>query len=388
MYDIYLDNNATTRLTSEVKAALLEALNVTVGNPSSAHSCGSRAREMLRQAREAVAALLGGEPDQVIFVSGATEANNTVLRSVVGRRASGARVITTQVEHSSILRTCDYLEAGGADIVRLPVDARGLADVSDLRSAINDRTALVSVQWVNNETGVIQPIEIITETCRQAGVPFHTDAAQAVGKLRMELGTLPISYVSVAAHKLHAPQGVGALWARDSSGIRQLLFGGDQEQGRRAGTENLLGVVGFGAAARTRTEKLAEVREYLRRLRDEFEASVLAEVPDTRINGSTADRVTNCSNILFSGVDGEALVARLDQENICCSQGSACTSSRPEPSYVLRAMGLSEEEAYSSVRFSFSELNAPTEIDIVVDALKRQCSCLRAFAARRGSHAV
>jgi cysteine desulfurase len=260
--------------------------------------------------------------------------------------------------------------------------------MTDLAEAIDDHTTLVSIQWVNNETGVIQPVEAIGAICRERNVRFHTDAAQAAGKVPMELRDLPIDYASFSGHKLHAPQGVGTMWCRDTRSLRPLLHGGSQENSHRAGTENILGIIGFGVAARARRLRFDEIVTSVKALRDEFETRVLADVPQTKVNGATDQRVWNCTNILFEGVDGTALVARLDQEGICCSQGSACTSMRPEPSYVLRAMGLSESEAYASVRFSFSELNSHEDIDVTLEALKRLCSQIRALMGKKNRIAV
>jgi len=385
--NVYLDNNATTFPLPEVKKALLEAAAEDLGNPSSAHEAGARSRARICRAREDVAALFGVAEDELVFTSGATEANSTVLRSLSGAEKV-QRVVTTQVEHSSILRTCEFLETRRVEVVFLPVDDRGLIRLTNLAEAMDGHTVLVSIQWVNNETGVIQPVEAIGSICHERNVPFHTDAAQAGGKVPMELRDLPIDCASFAGHKLHAPQGVGVLWYRDMRHLRPLLHGGSQENSHRAGTENILGIIGFGAAARARHLRFSEIAESVKALRDEFEARVLADVPQTKVNGATDQRVWNCTNILFEGVDGTALVARLDQEGICCSQGSACTSMRPGPSYVLRAMGLSEKEAYASVRFSFSELNSRDDIGLTVEALKKLCSQIRTLMGKRNRVAV
>lgn len=382
MQDCYLDNNATTKVLPEVRQAVEEAMAVGFGNPSSSHAAGDRSRAFVLRSRDALAALIGAEPESIIFTSGGTEANNMILRSVPLGRNGTASIVTTAVEHSSILRTCEYLESQGVRVTYLPVDKAGLIDLSELEAAVVPGTCLVSVQWVNNETGVVQAVGEIAGICRTRSVPFHTDAAQAVGKLGIEVKRLPIDFLSLAAHKFHGPQGVGAVYARSRRLLRPLLFGGDQEAGLRAGTENLPGIVGMGKAAEMRRSRLERIQAMLRQLRDRFEERVFHLVPESFVNGAAARRVCNTSNLRFPGVDGQALVARLDLEGFRCSQGSACTSRRPEPSYVLRAMGLSEEDAYSSVRFSFSEENTVAEADGAAEAVARLCRELRAMSAR------
>ena len=377
---IYFDNNATTHLLPEVQSALLEAATKGLGNPSSAHRGGAVARSLIREAREALARLLGCAADKLIFTSGATEANNTVLRSAIAHSTEQARIVTTVIEHSSVLMACEALEQDGVDVVYLPVNRDGVIDLERLDRATNKPTDLVSVQWVNNETGIIFPIAEVAELCRSKGIPLHIDSAQAVGKLPLDLDAAPIDFVSIAGHKFHAPQGIGVLYVREPGSMRPLLHGGDQEGGIRAGTENILGIVGLGCAAEMRHENLDHSIDRMSSLRDAFESAVMDAVPDIRVNGGNVPRACNCSNLLFEGVNGEALVARLDQVGIQCSQGSACTNQRPEPSYVLRAMGLTEDEAYSSVRFSFSVLNTPDEIDQAVKKIAALCESLRVFA--------
>ena len=379
--EIYLDNNATNRPLEEVCDAMVGVLRDGFGNPSSSHAAGDRGRDYLRNSRHFVAELVGADADRIVFTSSGTEANNMVLLSAVTRACSHrCRVVTTDTEHSSILKMVEHLQAQGVEVVMVPVGRKGLVDLDRLNSEITPETSLVSVQWVNNETGVIQPIESIGEICRSRSVPFHTDACQAVGKLSMHTDRMPIDLMTLTAHKFHGPQGVGAVYARDPGWLVPVFHGGPQENELRAGTENLPGIVGFGKAAETRALHFEAIVSKLARLRDQLQELVLRLVPDVTVNGDSLDRVCNTTNLFFHNVDGQALVARLDQKGIRCSQSSACTNQRPEPSYVLRAMGLSEEEAYSSVRFSFSGFN--TEEEIVAVAIRDICVKLRGFAAQ------
>jgi len=375
---IYLDNNATTHLDERVRACIAETMARPVANASSAHSAGDRTRRLVEQAREQVAQLIGGLPERIFFNSGCTEGNNQVLMSAI-RGHEPARIVTTAVEHSSVLKTCEHLESLGHTVVYLPVDGGGCIDLSDLSRALQLPVDLVSVQWTNNETGVIMPIEEIGALCRQANVRFHTDAAQAVGKLSMRVSDLPIDFLTLSGHKLHAPPGIGAVYCAEQVRLTPLLHGGPQEEERRPGTENILGIVGLGAAAAIRINDLHDYIQHAAQLRDEFEAAVLARIPGTSVNGDRNHRVCNSTNLRFAGTNGEALVAQLDLHDIFCSQSSACTNSRPEPSYVLRAMGLNEEEAYDSVRFSFSAMNTRAEVSETINILDKCCSKLRAF---------
>jgi len=381
--EIYFDNNATTIPLAEVQDAIVHALGAAFGNPSSAHTGGDRSRSDLREARNQVAALLGGERDAFVFTGSGTEANNLVFHSAVARASSSRRrIVTTATEHSSVLKMVEHLENQGVEAVVVPVAHDGRVKFEFLDRAITPDTSLVSVQWVNNETGVIQPIEEIGELCGSRGVPFHTDACQAVGKLPMTIAALPVDLLTLTAHKFHGPQGVGAVYARDPTWLVPMLHGGPQENGLRAGTENLPGIVGIGKAAEIRQQELEAIARRLGRLRDQFEQHVLQLVPDVTINGNVENRVCNTTNLYFHGVDGQALVARLDQEGIRCSQSSACTNQRPEPSYVLRAMGLSEDDAYASIQFSFGVFNTEREVETAAVTIRELCAQLRGFAAQ------
>ncbi len=380
--EIYLDNNATTQPLPEVREAMIAVLGADFGNPSSAHSAGDRTRERISIVRETVARLIGANSDQIFFTSGGTEANNTVLNTIIQRswkKSGTVRIVTTPVEHSSIIKMCDFLEGRDVEVVYAPINASGLLDWPAFESLVTPQTDLVSVQWVNNETGVIQPVDKIGYLCQSRGVLFHTDAAQAVGKLPVKVLDLPVDFLTLTGHKFHGPQGIGAIYAKARRSLFPLLWGGSQEEGLRPGTENVSGIVGIGRAAQLRFEGFDHVCQHLKILRDIFEDRILSQISDVRVNGDLGNRICNTTNLMFHEVDGQALTARLDQEGIRCSQSSACTNQRPEPSYVLRAMGLSEINAYASVRFSFSELNTFEEIDFVVKQIKNLCEQLRRF---------
>jgi cysteine desulfurase len=376
---IYLDHNATTPLLPEAWEAMQPYWRVDFGNPSSLHGMGERAARAVREAREEVARLLGArDGSEVIFTSGATESNNAVFRSVSVAEGARGRVATTAVEHSSVLRIAKALqEEGRAEIVLSPVDGLGNLDPEELAGAAIEGTALVSVMMANNETGVIFPVEEIGRRIKSKGILFHVDAVQAAGKLPFSVKDSPIDFLSVSAHKLGGPKGVGALYVKHGTPFHPFLFGGSQEKGRRAGTENVPGIVGFGAAARYRRGRLVEAGNEMRKLRDYFEGEVLRTLPQVKINGDPSNRLPNTTNLAFQGVDSEALLILLDEEGVCASSGSACLSGAPEPSHVLKAMGCSDEQARGSVRFSFGEGNTYAEAGEVVRILARLVSRLR-----------
>jgi cysteine desulfurase len=356
----YFDNNATTRPLPEVVDAMVEILGARFGNASSAHSGGEEARTALAKARSSVAELLDADSEQIVFTSSGTEANNMALLSGLGGNRG---LITSTIEHSSIVQMAIHLEGQGISVCRLNPNRAGVVTVTSVAQAIAEtKPALVSIQWVNSETGVIQPVSEIAEICREAGVLFHTDAAQAVGKLPVSASSIDADFVTCTAHKFHGPAGIGVVYAKDPKFLVPVFHGGDQEHGVRAGTENLAGIVGTGVAATIRRNSLDTVVQDLARIRDEFEERLQSEFPWIEINGGSESRVCNTSNLHFPSLDGQALVAQFDGAGIQCSQSSACTNLRPEPSYVLRAMGLSEKEAYASVRFSFGVFNSVSEV--------------------------
>lgn len=368
--EIYFDNNATTRPLPEVREEVLKVMGPEFGNPSSAHSTGERARKHLSQARAQLAQLIGSDSSRITFTSSGTEANNMAFYSCTRDQNSGCEILTTSIEHSSIQKMSNFLKLNGVSVKRLEVNSQGLINLEELKESINENTSLVSIQWVNNETGVIQPISEIGQICTDASVPLHTDAAQAVGKIEMNIQEMPIDFLSLTGHKFHSPQGTGAIYCKDKFVLAPMLFGGFQEEGFRPGTENVPGITGMGKAAEIRQKNLLELISKMKDLRDRFEAMVLDFVPGTKVNGDTKNRVCNTSNILFGGIDGRRLVKELDQNGVRCSQSSACTNFEVAPSYVLQAMGLTEEEAYSSIRFSFSVENTYEEIDSAIEILR------------------
>ncbi len=378
--EIYFDNNATTKPLPEVREEVCKLLGEDFGNPSSIHSTGERARKYLGNARQHLADLLGCEPGNIIFTSSGTEANNLVLYScTIGSGGSGgkSRIVTSNVEHSSINKMCSFLKIHGVEIEYINVDPSGFLNMKDLEKALEKKTDLVSIQWVNNETGIIQDIDSIAGICKEKGVPFHTDSAQAVGKLEFKIAGIDIDYLALAAHKFHAPQGVGAIYTKDKMTIHPVLFGGFQEEGFRPGTENLPGIVGMGKAAEIRKENIKQTVRHMCDVRSRFESMILERIPASRVNGSTEKRICNTTNIMFGGIDGRRLTMMLDEEGIRCSQSSACTNFDTAPSFVLKAMGLSDEEAYASIRFSFSEENTAEEIEEAVEIIVKNYEQLK-----------
>ncbi len=371
---IYLDNNATTPLLSEVADAMHEVMALPYGNPSSPHSVGEGTRGLIEDAREQVAELININLDNLIFTSCGSEANNQAILSALS--ASGLkRIVTSSVEHSSVKKLCENLQLKGVSVEFLPVDSSGLIDLKDLEDSLKVNRAVVSVQWVNNETGVIQPVSEIAAICKKYNCLFHTDAAQALGKIDIDVSSFEPDYLTITAHKINGPQGVGAIYAKDIKKLIAIVVSGTEEFGKRGGTENLLGIVGFGKACEIRKRDYNESIKKMREFRDIFENIIHKSLPELKINGSRNQRVCNTTNIQFPGVDGRAMMGKLDSENVICSQTSACVSQIPEPSFVLIAMGLDAEEAFSSLRISFSSLNTMVEAknaaDKVIEVYKK-----------------
>lgn len=341
-------------------------------NPSSESHSASDVRHHLDASRQAVAALVGASTENIVFTSGGTESNNLAILSGLDLcQKKHKKLITTEIEHASIQSLLPKLEEKGVSVVTLKPDVNGQIKFKEIVSFIDEETSVVSLQWANNETGVLQPVNEVARHCKQLGVFFHTDASQFVGKGRMNFSESSIDALTLTGHKFHGPKGIGAVVFKKCPKSSIMLFGGSQEMGVRPGTENVQGIIGMGTASESRRERLNEVCLYLQSLRDRFEKRLCHELPDIQINGVSAERVPNTSNVLFPRIDGAILVHRLDMEGIECSQTSACTQARPEPSHVLTAMGLSEEEAYSSVRFSFSELNNAEELDLAVKTIAK-----------------
>ena len=378
---IYLDNNATTQLDPAVIEEILPFLTKYYGNPSSGYGFAAMARKAINLARERLAALLGCEPNEIVFTSGGTESDSAVISSALQLEARGGHVITSAVEHSAVLRPCQDLAKRGCDVTFLGVDRHGNLDLGELEAAIRPETALVSIMWANNETGVIFPIEKIAEICREKGVLFHTDAVQATGKIPMRLRDTAINFLSLSAHKLHGPKGVGALYVRRGTRFSPLIAGGGQENGHRGGTENVASIVGLGKAAELALKYLAEGKCSIRSMRDRLEKSVLETISGVSVNGADASRLSNTSSLSFEGIESPAALLLLDRQGICCSAGSACRTGSQEASHVLRAMNPSADGARRSLRFSFGRFNTDAEIDRAIEIVPKVIEKLRQSAA-------
>jgi cysteine desulfurase len=384
---IYLDNNATTQLDPAVIEEMLPFLTKYYGNPSSGYGFAAIARKAINLARERLAALLGCEPTEIVFTSGGTESNNAVIhsalqfeprgKSATGRIRRGEHVITSAVEHSAVRRPCQDLGNVGCDVTFLGVDQHGNLDLTELEAAIRPETALVSIMWANNETGVLFPIEKIAEICRQKGAVFHTDAVQATGKIPMHLRDTAINFLSLSAHKFHGPKGVGALYVNRGTKFNPLVAGGSQENGRRGGTENVASIAGLGKAAELALKYLAEGQCNTRSMCDRFEKSVLETVSGASVNGAGAARLPNTSSFSFEGIESPAALLLLDRQGICCSAGSACRTGSQEASHVLRAMNPAGDGARRSLRFSFGRFNTDAQIDRAIEVVPKVIEKLR-----------
>lgn len=378
---IYLDNNATTQVHPEVCAAMEPYVSGGLyGNPSAGYRFGKKAREAIDGARCQVAALLAVEQEEIVFTGCGTESINTAIHSALRCCPERRHVVTTAGEHSATEKPCAQLESRGYRVTRLGLDGEGLIDLGELAAAVSSAdTALVSLIWANNETGVLAPVEEAAEIVRGKGVLFHTDAVQAVGKLPLSLAGSAVSMLSLSGHKLHAPKGVGALYLNRQARFEPWLLGGGQEGGRRSGTENVAGIVGLGKAAELLKNALDNEghQQHLQKLRDRLEQALLGRVPNTLVNGHRDKRLPNTSNLCFEGVDAEGLLILLDNAGICCSPGSACGTGSVKPSRVLTAMGFPPARSRSSVRFSVSLFTSENEIDRAVDAVEQAVNKLR-----------
>ena len=374
---VYFDNNATTRVADEVFEEMKPYFCRLYGNPSSMHSFGGQVGRQLRQARARVAQLLGCDPSEIIFTSGGTESNNMAIKGALATVPQKRKVITTRVEHPAVLAVCRDLENHGYAVVEVGVDRSGLLDLDELEHELDDDTALVSVMYANNETGVLFPAERIAEMTAARGILFHTDAVQGVGKVPLNLSRSNIDLLSLSGHKLHGPKGVAALYVRRGTRLAPFMLGGHQEGGRRAGTENVPGIIGLGKACQLAAEYMEQETRQVRKLRDKLENAILQSCPGSRLNGDRENRLPNTSNISFEYIEGEAILLMLDRYGICASSGSACTSGSLEPSHVLRAMGVPFTAAHGSVRFSLSRYNTEQQVDYTIEKMPQIVSRLR-----------
>ncbi len=380
--EVYFDNNATTRVLPEVAAAMQPYLTELYGNPSSIHRFGAQVAEKISEARIRVASLIGAsDPIEVIFTSCGTEGDNAAIRGMLEARPDKRHIVTTQVEHPAVLGLCQHLEKRGYRVTWLGVNRDGMLDLEELRHSLTDDTALVSVMLANNETGVIFPIDKIGEIVKAKGVPFHVDAVQAVGKIPLQVKARPVDLLTLSGHKFHAPKGIGALYVRRGLTFPPFIIGGHQEKNRRAGTENVTGIVGMGEAAEVAQRNLAKEAEGVRALRDQLEQTLLQAFPDCRINGHGSERLPNTSNISFRYLEGESILVLLDQYGICASTGSACTAGSAEPSHVLRAMGVAPDWLQGAVRFSLSRFNTAEEVRYVNEKIPLVVQRLQGLSA-------
>jgi len=387
----YLDYNATTPVDPAVLDAMLPYLGENFGNAGSVHSAGQRARAAVDDARESVAALLSAKPSEIVFTSGGTEADNLAICGTIAAAAQPRKhIVTTAVEHHAVLQTCEaFIGEGvdkgiekGTDVTVIPVDSTGVVDPEAIRRALRPETALISVMLANNECGAIQPIEEIGRIAAEAKIRFHCDAVQAAGKIPVDARRLGADLLSISAHKIYGPKGVGALYVRSSTPLVPLFRGGHAERDRRPGTENVPGIVGLGKAAELARLRLAEDAARIAPLRDRLESALLERIPGVRVNGDTARRVPNTSNLTFPGAGGEALLISLDLQGIACSTGAACSSGSTEPSHVLLALGLSHDAARSSLRFSLGRQTTPEEIDYAIAVVPGVAERIRALSPR------
>jgi cysteine desulfurase len=380
--EVYLDNNATTRVLPEVAEAMLPFLTEHYGNPSSIHRFGSAVGERLTVAREQVGNLIGAaDPIEIIFTSCGTEGDNAAIRGILEARPNKRHIVTTQVEHPAVLGLCQHLEKKGYRVTWLSVDENGGLDVEELRSALTDDTALVSVMWANNETGVIFPIEQIGAIVKAKGIPLHVDAVQAAGKIHLKVKDLPVDLMTISGHKFHAPKGIGALYVKRGLTFPPFMIGGHQERNRRGGTENVPGIIGMGKAAEVAFSRIDSDAARIRGLRDQLESLLLRSCPGSRVNGGAQKRLPNTCNISFRYLEGESILVLLDQQGICASTGSACTAGSAEPSHVLRAMKVPPDWLQGAVRFSLGRFNTEEEIDYVNEKMPAIVQRLERFSS-------
>ncbi|RUT02404.1 cysteine desulfurase NifS [Dulcicalothrix desertica PCC 7102] len=377
---IYLDNNATTKVDPEVVEAMLPYFTDYYGNPSSMHTFGGQVGKAVNKAREQMAALLGANESEIIFTSGGTEGDNAAIKAALLAQPDKRHIVTTQVEHPAVLALCKQLENQGYTVTYLSVNGKGQLDLNELEASLTGNTALVSIMYANNETGVVFPIEQIGLRVKECGALFHVDAVQAVGKIPLDMKTSTIDMLTMSGHKIHAPKGVGALYVRRGTRFRPMLIGGGQERGRRSGTPNVPGIIALGKAAELELMHLEEATKRERILRDKLEQAILSKIPDCEVNGGGSERLPNTTNIGFKYIEGEAILFGLNQYGICASSGSACSSGSLEPSHVLRSMGLPYTILHGSIRFSLCRYTTEDEIDTVITVLPAIIERLRALS--------
>jgi cysteine desulfurase len=384
MNRVYLDYNATTPVEPEVLDAMLPYFSAEFGNASSIHTFGQKARAAVETAREQVAALIGARPQEIFFTSGGTESDNHAIFGIASSSFTSStssiprpHVITCFTEHEAVLNACQALEKQNIDVTYLPVDQDGLIDLEHLRGAVRPETVLITIMHANNELGTVQPIEQIGRIAKDTDVYFHTDAVQSAGKIPIDVNQFQLDLLSLSGHKLYAPKGIGALYVRGGTRLKQLLYGGHHQRGMRPGTENVAGIVGFGKAAEIARHSLANDAKRLSALRDQLEHGLLHRVPHSRINAGRAPRTPNTANLVFPGVEGEALLIALDLKGLACSTGAACSSGAVEPSHVLTAIGLPAEEARASLRFSLGRHTTQAEIDFALTVVPSVVAQLR-----------
>ncbi len=364
-----MDNNATTQVAPEVLEEILPYFSEFYGNPSSMHTFGGMVEQKIVEARERLARLLGASPEEFIFTSCGTESDNTAIRAAILSNPDKKHIVTSRVEHPAIKNLFEYLAKNGYRVTFVPVDRKGLLDLDYLYKNLSEDTAVVSLMWANNESGVIFPIEEIGKVLKEKGIVFHTDAVQAVGKIPIDLKHVNVDMLSLSAHKLHGPKGIGALYVRKGTKFSPFLIGGHQEKGRRGGTENTASIIGLGKASELAARNISSENIRVKKLRDKLETEILNRIPNAMINGDREHRLPNTSSIAFEFVEGESILLMMDEYGICASSGSACTSGSLEPSHVLRAMGVPFTAAHGSVRFSLSIYNTEEEVDFIIEKL-------------------
>ena len=375
---IYMDHAATTEMLPQVRTAMEPYLMEEYGNASTAYEMGRKSHQVIEQAREKIARLVGAQPEEIFFTSGGSEADNWVIKNVAAdRKTRGKHIITSKIEHHAVLRSCEYLEKLGYEVTYLEVDGYGLVSPEGIADAVREDTTLVSVMTGNNEIGTLEPISAIASVLRGKDVAFHTDAVQAVGQIPVNLQQLPVDYLSASAHKFHGPKGVGFLFERKNKELSSFIHGGSQERGKRAGTENVAGIVGMAAALEISVQEMQMVRQRLIRLRNYFTERVLREIPDSRLNGHPYKRLPGNVNFSFKGIDATSLLVLLEEDGICASAGSACNTGQTRISHVIEAIGVPDDYAPGSVRFTMGRDTDRGQVDAAIESLKRGISLLR-----------